>query len=142
MKEIRDILQGLTVFDKPFDNSLESSVKPKVFFFSTHDSQLAPLMTALKVFNDISPPYGAAFLVELHKHLDGSQSIKFLYMNTTEKEIEPFQMTPPFCETGICRLNSFFSYIKDYIPISWSRECESDKDLGIAQNNSYDHLDL
>lgn len=115
-----------------------------MFFYSTHDSQLAPLLSALQVFNNISPPYGAALLIELHKASDANWLIKLAYMNETQEDAKPYPLSPPFCETGLCHLESFSSHISDYIPTDWWEECKlSHNDLGMQSNRSHvSHLDL
>ncbi len=39
----------------------------KLFMYSAHDVTVATFLSALKIFNDIQPPYASMVLVELHE---------------------------------------------------------------------------
>lgn len=54
-----------------------------IFYLFQHDTTLAALMHSLKVFNNISPPYTACLIMELHQKTDGEYFIRLLYKNST-----------------------------------------------------------
>jgi len=62
--------------------------------FVQHDSTVAPFLSAMQVFNNISPPYTASVLVELFNS-SGHFSVKILYLNDSLHHVEPFNMTVP-----------------------------------------------
>jgi len=66
-----------------------------------HDSTLVAFMSALKVFNDLQPPYASAVLVELF-NTSGQFLVKVWYRNDSVIDAEPFQLIIP----GKCALSS------------------------------------
>lgn len=42
-------------------------VDKKMAMFSAHDTTVAVLLRTMGVFNDLSPPYAATVLIELHQ---------------------------------------------------------------------------
>ena len=59
-----------------------------------HDSTVAPFLSAMNVFNNISPPYTATVLVELFNS-SGQFSVKVLYRNDSVRHPEAYPMTIP-----------------------------------------------
>ena len=55
----------------------------KVFFYSTHDSMIAALLSALKSFDKQNPDYGSSIIFELyqsnHNNSDKLQLVSTIY---------------------------------------------------------------
>ena len=66
MKEVVSHLQDFV------HGNLEPSER-KVFMYSAHDTTVAVFLSALKIFNNIQPPYCALVMVELHQAPDTSE---------------------------------------------------------------------
>ena len=66
MKEVVSHLQDFV------HGNLEPSER-KVFMYSAHDTTIAVFLSALKMFNNIQPPYCALVMVELHQAPDTSE---------------------------------------------------------------------
>jgi len=58
------------------------------------DSTVAAFLSALRVFNDVQPPYAAIVLVELF-NTSGQFSVQVWYRNDSDIHTEPFQLTIP-----------------------------------------------
>lgn len=53
----------------------------KLFMYSAHDVSVATFLSALKIFNDVQPPYASMVLVELHEIQHNDFAIKvFKYL--------------------------------------------------------------
>lgn len=106
-----------------------------------HDTQISVLLSALKEFNNLAPPFGATVLLELHQELeDRSPFLKLFYLNVTESE-RPFELSLNDCkrfdaaesvqpvqaqnQSNHCTLERFHRSIKDLIPKDWQVECEN-----------------
>ena len=53
-----------------FQDFVASKLTPpnrKLFMYSGHDVSVSTVLSALKVFNNIQPPYASMVLVELHE---------------------------------------------------------------------------
>ena len=66
-----------------------------------HDSTVAAFLSALRVFNDVQPPYASTVLVELF-NTSGQFSVQVWYRNDSDIHTEPFQLTIP----GQCALST------------------------------------
>ncbi|KPM10367.1 lysosomal acid phosphatase-like protein 3 [Sarcoptes scabiei] len=113
----------------------------RLFIYSSHDTQISVLLSALKEFNNLAPPFGATVLLELHQELeDRSPFLKLFYLNVTESE-RPFELSLNDCkrfdaaesvqpvqaqnQSNHCTLERFHRSIKDLIPKDWQVECEN-----------------
>jgi len=59
-----------------------------------HDSTIAAYLSAMGVYNDLSPPYASSVLVELF-NTSGQFSVKVWYRNSSAPDAELFQMIIP-----------------------------------------------
>lgn len=109
----------------------ESSLHAKVFMYSTHDSDLAALMSAMSVYNKIPPPYCATVLMELHEKGPHNHTVVIKYLNATTFPVDPKQplypLVVPGCEIS-CPLGHFIRITKDSVPDDWHRECGLDEE--------------
>jgi len=73
--------------------------------FLQHDSTVAAFLSAMKVFNDLSPPYASSVLVELF-NTSGRLFVEIWYRNSSAPSAEPFQMIVPgdCCIIYLCQL--------------------------------------
>ena len=69
-------------------------IKRHVFATVQHDSTVGSFLSALNIFNGITPPYAATVLVELF-NTDGQYLVKIWYRNDSVVHPEPFLMTIP-----------------------------------------------
>ncbi|XP_074599223.1 prostatic acid phosphatase-like [Brevipalpus obovatus] len=102
------------------DVYLPTSIKPKVFIYSTHDALLSAMLNALGAYNGIAPPYGTTTFFELRKNSHGRHEVSLLYLNSTA-EAYPLKMSA--CGSSSCDLEQFVRYIDKFIPGDWQAEC-------------------
>uniref|UniRef100_T1JTK2 acid phosphatase n=2 Tax=Tetranychus urticae TaxID=32264 RepID=T1JTK2_TETUR len=110
---------------KPYDTSLlDNGVAKKIFFYSTHDSQLAILLSTLKVFDKLSPPYGSSVLFELYQETSTNRfKLSLLYLNDTYSK-NPHYLNLSACDDKkFCDIDQFFKQIAIYLPENWRSEC-------------------
>jgi len=108
---------------------VQGKLKPserKVFMYSGHDTTVAVFLSALKIFNNIQPPYCALVMVELHQAPDTSEYyVQILYKNVTEvhsSAFEPYLLTVPGC-TPLCPLDRFVQLTQSVISEDVKKEC-------------------
>lgn len=68
VKEVADNMRNYTTTVARYANG--TSAQPwrrKLYMYSAHDVTVATVLSALKVFNGIQPPYASMILVELHE---------------------------------------------------------------------------
>ncbi|GAB6025569.1 mitochondrial acyl carrier protein [Chamberlinius hualienensis] len=92
----------------------------KVLFFSSHDSTLAAFLGALQLFNDITPPYASAIILELYKDASDVYSVQISYRNDTK--VEPYLLTIPNC-SNLCPLDQFINLTAPMVPEDIVNEC-------------------
>lgn len=113
LSEFIDNMKNKTKKDKP--------ISVKMFMYSAHDTTVAALLSALQVFNDVSPPYAAMVIAELHQ-VAGDYYVKLYYKNSTTDSDLMESLTIPNC-TATCRLDKFIELTKPVIPVDWLKEC-------------------
>jgi hypothetical protein len=91
----------------------------KSHIYSAHDTTMTAFLSALKVFSGITPPYGSAAMLELHK-INGKHVIRLLYKNDSTHDAYSLQI--PGCNDS-CLFEDFIRLTKDNIPIDWLSEC-------------------
>jgi len=84
-----------------------------------HDSTIAAYLSAMQVYNDLSPPYASSVLVELF-NTSGQLSVKVWYRNSSAPDAEPFQMIIPgdCCFVYLCQLSVTFAVNLVYV-VMW-----------------------
>ena len=71
------------------------SLLMSTFIILQHDTTVAALLSAMGVFNDISPPYAAMAIVELYQNTSGSYFVKLYYKNSTTNSSDMLSLTLP-----------------------------------------------
>ncbi|XP_023932984.1 prostatic acid phosphatase isoform X1 [Lingula anatina] len=104
---------------------------PKMFMYSGHDSTVAPLLAAMNVFNNVSPPYAACVIVELHQDpVTGGHWVQVLYRNLSRDpgsmntHPEPYELSIPGCKFK-CPFDRFLSLNADVLMTGaeWTEAC-------------------
>jgi hypothetical protein len=108
-------------------HKIKGERKEKVIEYSTHDIMLAPLMSALGIFNNLQPPYGSTLFIELHEdnQIPLTQFIKIWYLNETFSE-QPFEMKMPGCYDPTingCKLSNFLELTNEFLFSDYDKEC-------------------
>ncbi|CAL1538269.1 unnamed protein product [Lymnaea stagnalis] len=116
LKEIISNMDSATKQDVPH---------PKFYMYSAHDTTVASLLAAMKLFDRHVPMYRALVMVELHK-LQDNYVVKIFYRNDTTRE--PYELTPPGCQNP-CKLEDFIILMKPTVPVDWDAECKPHKSL-------------
>lgn len=62
--------------------------------FMQHDATVAAFLSAMEIFNDLTPPYVSSVLVELFNS-SGHFFVKVWYRNDSAPSAEPFPLTIP-----------------------------------------------
>lgn len=127
-------LKGGPLLGEMIDNMRNKTRKynpiaAKMFMYSAHDTTVASLLSALQVFNDISPPYAAMVILELHQNTTGNYFVRLYYKNSTTNLDFMNSLTIPGC-TQSCSLETFIQLTKLVIPTDWLKEC------GLTNQNS------
>lgn len=94
--------------------------KRKAFVYSSHDTSVVAFLSALGVWDVISPPYACAVFVELQKLSDGTHGVQVFYRNDTT--VEPYELIIPNCGSP-CPLDQLISLSADIIPEDIVKEC-------------------
>ncbi|XP_054162089.1 uncharacterized protein LOC128960052 [Oppia nitens] len=123
---IKERINGTT--SKPYDY--------KLYLYSTHDSKLGSLMTALDIWNGLLMPYGSTLIIELHQQSDDqSYFVKLYYYNETLDETKsPYLLKLPNCTSTNCPINQFYSLTDNVISRDWNQECSISGDYSIKLN--------
>jgi len=133
-------MQHINQFTNEVDH-VEGFSNLKLAIYSTHDSQIIIFLKLLNAFNNITPPFGASILIELHSTNNRSQYfLKFHYLNDTSS-MESFPLYPSCCHSDHCDIYSFFDCFQ--LIQDWKRECfVSTFYLGQLYSPSLDHIHL
>lgn len=105
-----------------FESKIKNKLKPNrsVWIYSAHDTTVASLLNALRLFDLHNPPFAACVLVELRQPTSGEAYVSVYYKNTTA---EPLLLPIPGCGK-YCPLSKVFQVYADILPDSWERECQ------------------
>ncbi|XP_018324182.1 venom acid phosphatase Acph-1 [Agrilus planipennis] len=85
----------------------------KLFLYSAHEYNIANILTALDIYNDIIPNYGSHIIIELRK-INGVYGFKVLLQNY-EGNGELQLLKLPKCDY-FCPLDRFVQIVQDIIP--------------------------
>ncbi|GAB1605774.1 lysosomal acid phosphatase-like [Argonauta hians] len=107
-----------------------STSERKLFMYSAHDKTVGAVSHALKLFNNVAPPYASTLILELHQNSTSSSGeyfVRILYKNTTA-DLDDY-MKPPTLFTlkgcsADCPYKRFLQLTKDSIPVDWNKECQ------------------
>ncbi|XP_067649330.1 prostatic acid phosphatase-like [Haliotis asinina] len=99
----------------------------KMNMFSAHDTTVAAVLSALRVYNKLSPPYTSTVIMELHQNTLGDFYVEMYFRNTTSRDpnddTQPYNLTIPGCDFK-CPFNQFVSLTRDMVPTDWKKECD------------------
>lgn len=128
-REIQRLRTGLLLKDILEKLSTANYGDKRLYVYSTHDTQLSVLLSALNVFNGLSPPFGSAVMLEIHQNQTQEPYIKTLYLNVTESE-SPYELELHNCGPAsngrqTCAVTNFHQMVSDLIPDNWEEECEN-----------------
>lgn len=93
----------------------------KFYMYSAHDSTVASVLCTLNLFNNISVPYGAAVMVELHE-VNTTHVVRVFYKNQTYNSDQQVQLLVPGCELD-CPLDKFKILMENTTAKTPSGEC-------------------
>ncbi|KAJ1861262.1 hypothetical protein LPJ57_006548 [Coemansia sp. RSA 486] len=93
----------------------------KLALYSGHDTTIGPILGSLKAGNRqmLWPPYASNLIFELWKKKDGSRVVRVLFNG----EVLQLQQGNQWCDLSACPLDTFTSYLGDYIPSDIAAEC-------------------
>lgn len=112
-----------------FNNTIEyfqnytsqSGASPKFVLYSSHDLNMAALLTALGGFDYKPPPYGSVIIFELKQHQMNKTNFINIFYKTDDK-IEQIHLTG--CNFD-CELDTFKAIVSNIsiTPEMWTRQC-------------------
>ncbi|BFY98829.1 hypothetical protein BsWGS_01869 [Bradybaena similaris] len=100
-------------------SNLSNTTIPRFYMYSAHDTTVASLLSAMKVYDSRPPIYTAMVIVELHSVNDTTE-VHVFYKNDTDRV--PYELTVPDCGSP-CTLEKFKEVTAVNIPINWTAEC-------------------
>jgi len=112
------MIENMKLFSSPQKRSETQEPVRKVYLYSAHDTTLSAFMSALGVFNGISPDYSSAVMVELFQS-GGGLEVRVMYRFGQN---EPHALILPGCEE-FCPLDKFIRLTHDVIPEDIVKEC-------------------
>ncbi|KAL3270774.1 hypothetical protein HHI36_021300 [Cryptolaemus montrouzieri] len=105
----------------------DGQLKPKerkAFLYGGHDSTIANLLSALKVWDPQIPVYGITILLEMSRDKSsGEMGIEVYLRNSTTSP--PHLLTIPGCQS-FCPLDRLIELTAPVIPGNWEEECRSE----------------
>jgi len=105
-----------------FQASINGTVNPKWILYSAHDTTIAFLLSAMKIFQQANywPPYAAHLLLELwQRPSDHSYFVRVIYND--------IEMLLPGCSSPYCSFAIVQSTFLELIPKNWETECNLKK---------------
>lgn len=94
--------------------------KRRAFIYSSHDTSIVALLSALGVWDLIAPPYAATVFVELQKLSDGTHGVQIFYRN--DSSVDPYELIIPSCGSP-CPIDVLIAQTADIIPDDIVKEC-------------------
>lgn len=98
----------------------------KLFLYSSHDTTVACMMSALGVYDGIQPEYASAFILELISDGNGTSknyNVKLLYRKFTGSDEITTLRVPGCGNQSMCTLDEFKDLVTPLIPDNWEEEC-------------------
>ncbi|KAJ2391979.1 hypothetical protein GGI05_002800 [Coemansia sp. RSA 2603] len=95
----------------------------KFALYSGHDTTIGPILGSLKASNRqmLWPPYASNLIFEVWKKTDGSRYVRVLYNGEVLKLQDGFK----WCDLSACPINTFTTYLANYIPSDITTECNA-----------------
>ncbi|RWS05948.1 lysosomal acid phosphatase-like protein [Dinothrombium tinctorium] len=110
---------------KKFNSALNSNSNTKFDLYSTQAQIIAPLLSALRVFNNVTLPIPSVLLFELHATSNNTHNVKIQFYNGTDGNYTHILRLPECEFNEMCPLAKFFSIIDRIIPNDWQAECRA-----------------
>ncbi|GJQ75346.1 hypothetical protein Trydic_g23525 [Trypoxylus dichotomus] len=105
----------------------DGSIKPqgrKMFLYGGHDSTIANLLSALKIFKPHVPDYASTIVLEFSKdRFTDEYGVEVYYRMSIDHPLQIMQL--PNCDT-FCPLDDFLRITADVVPANWKSECHTD----------------
>ncbi|KRT86473.1 Phosphatase [Oryctes borbonicus] len=109
---------------KDFVMKKDGTLKPKgrkLFVYGGHDSTIANLLSALKIFKPHVPDYAATIVLEFSRNrFTNEYGVEVYYRMSIDHPLEIKQL--PNCDT-FCPLDDFLRITADVVPENWDLEC-------------------
>ena len=121
---IKEVVDNLRNYTTTILAGNETVWKRKLFMYSAHDVTVATVLSALKSFNGIQPPYASMILVELHELQPRQHFVQVLYKNVSDDGEDPFPLALPGCDT-FCPLDKFVQLVAGVMADDVRAECKS-----------------
>ncbi|CAD6992511.1 unnamed protein product [Ceratitis capitata] len=105
-----------------FGEKARGSLKPdrSVWIYSAHDTTVANILNALKLYDMKSPGYTACLLFELRVDENNQAYISIFYKNNSP---EAKLLNIPDCGVA-CPLEQMYKLYMDILPVNWEQECK------------------
>lgn len=107
-----------------FRAKVNRKLKPdrSVWIYSAHDTTVASLLNALRLFDLHNPPFAACVLLELRQPTTaGAEPYVSVYYKNSSADATLLSI--PGCGKK-CALSQTFKVYQDILPESWKRECQ------------------
>lgn len=106
-----------------FRAKVDRKLKPdrSVWVYSAHDTTVANLLNALRLFDLHNPPFAACVLLELRQPKTGGEPYVSVYYKNSSAD--PMLLDIPDCDQR-CPLGLMFKVYEDILPENWKRECQ------------------
>ncbi|XP_028408420.1 prostatic acid phosphatase-like [Dendronephthya gigantea] len=100
----------------------------KLYVYSAHDTTVVALLSALKIYSGIPPPYSTAFLMELYYSRKSSKYfVRMFYRNDTSQPDKAYELFIPGCQVNNCTLDNFTSLTASAVPVDFEAECHTER---------------
>ncbi|KAI4455065.1 acid phosphatase-related [Holotrichia oblita] len=123
-------LKGGVLLKKIIDDwasKKDGTIKPdgrRMFVYGGHDSTIANLLSALKIFKPHVPDYTSTIILEFSRdRFTGEYGIEVFYKMSVHHELQ--KMRIPNCDS-FCLLKDFLRVTADVVPENWEKECHTD----------------
>lgn len=104
-------------------SKVAGTLTPKMFLYGGHDSTIANLLSALKVFDPQVPNYAMSIILQMS--FDKSTKQHGIEIFTKNSTAEYIQHQLPGCEM-FCPLEDIIKLTSNVIPVDWEAECATD----------------
>ncbi|CAG9818086.1 unnamed protein product [Phaedon cochleariae] len=110
-------------------NMLSQNTEPKLFLYTGHENNINNILFAMGIEEPHFPNYSATVVFELHSLEIENRTefaVKVVHINGPDQNFVVKQLKG--CDV-LCPLNKFQELTKDVVPVNYTRECESTKNL-------------
>jgi hypothetical protein len=108
-------------------NFINGNENPKWIQFSAHDTTIVSLFATLDLTGTYdlmkrNPLYGSQVIFELHQQPGEGYFVRLVYRFGYNGEYTAYKL-PKYCDSDLCKWDSFVSYIKEKSLVSMSQWC-------------------